>query len=105
MAAARVGSGKWTYEAIPDWGRGARGVPEFGIVSGLACDSRDNVYVFNRTIDPGVFVFDPTSLLSVGRVLLVPFGWRKVVRWSFTEFRYAFVHTTPPDEARAIWAA
>jgi pimeloyl-ACP methyl ester carboxylesterase len=53
----------------------------------------------------GVFVFDPTSLLSVGRVLLVPFGWRKVVRWTFTEFRYAFVHTMPPDEARAIWDA
>src|SRR4029453_2363479 len=53
----------------------------------------------------GVFVFDPTSLRSVGRVLLVPFGWRKVVRWSFREFRYAFVHTTPLDEARAIWEA
>jgi pimeloyl-ACP methyl ester carboxylesterase len=39
----------------------------------------------------------------VGRVLLVPFGWRKVVHWSFTEFRYAFVHTMPLDEARAIW--
>src|SRR5512133_2928600 len=31
----------------------------------------------------GVFVFDPTSLLSVGRILLVPFGWRKGVRWTF----------------------
>lgn len=53
----------------------------------------------------GVFPFYPTSLLSVGRILLVPFGWRKVVRWTFTEFRYAFVHTMPPDEARAIWAS
>jgi pimeloyl-ACP methyl ester carboxylesterase len=53
----------------------------------------------------GVFPFYPTSLLSVGRVLLIPFGWRKVVRWSFREFRYAFVHTMPPDEARAIWDA
>jgi pimeloyl-ACP methyl ester carboxylesterase len=53
----------------------------------------------------GVFVFDPTSLLSVGRILLVPFGWRKVVRWTFAEFRYAFVHTMPRDEAWAIWEA
>jgi DNA-binding beta-propeller fold protein YncE len=55
---AQVGSGKWTYEAVPNWGRGAKGVPEFGTVSGLAVDSKDNVYVFNRTGDPGVFVFD-----------------------------------------------
>jgi pimeloyl-ACP methyl ester carboxylesterase len=51
----------------------------------------------------GVPAFYPTSLLSVGRVLLVPFGWRKVVRWSFAEFRYAFVHTLEPGEARAVW--
>jgi hypothetical protein len=50
----------------------------------------------------GVFVFDPTSLLSVGRILLIPFGWRKVVRWTFTEFRYAFVplRLRPHDAAR-----
>jgi pimeloyl-ACP methyl ester carboxylesterase len=53
----------------------------------------------------GVFALHPTSLLSVGRVLLIPFGWRKVVRWSFTEFRYGFVHTMLLDEARAIWEA
>ena len=51
----------------------------------------------------GVFAFSPSTLLSLGRILLVPFGWRKVVRWTFTEFRYAFVHTMPPDEQRAIW--
>jgi pimeloyl-ACP methyl ester carboxylesterase len=51
----------------------------------------------------GVFAFAPTTLLSLGRILLVPFGWRKVVRWSFTEFRYAFVHDMSRDEARAIW--
>ena len=53
----------------------------------------------------GVFAFEPTTLLSLGRILLIPFGWRKVVRWSFTEFRYAFVHTMSPDAARAIWDA
>ena len=31
----------------------------------------------------GVFAFEPTTLLSLGRILLIPFGWRKVVRWSY----------------------
>lgn len=53
----------------------------------------------------GVLAFYPTSLLSLGRILLIPFGWRKVVRWSFREFRYAFVHTMGSDAARAIWEA
>jgi pimeloyl-ACP methyl ester carboxylesterase len=53
----------------------------------------------------GVFAFHPTTLVSLGRILLIPFGWRRVVRWSFAEFRYAFVHTMPLEEARAIWAA
>ena len=53
----------------------------------------------------GVFAFAPTTLLSLGRIFLVPFGWRKIVRWSFTEFRYAFVHTMSLKEARAIWEA
>ena len=37
----------------------------------------------------GVFALHPASLLAVGRILLIPFGWRKVVRWTFTEFRHA----------------
>jgi pimeloyl-ACP methyl ester carboxylesterase len=53
----------------------------------------------------GIFAFEPTTLLALGRILLMPFGWRKVVRWSFTEFRYAFVHTMALDEARATWDA
>lgn len=53
----------------------------------------------------GVFAFEPTTLLALGRILLIPFGWRKVVWWTFTEFRYAFVHTMPPHEQRAIWDA
>jgi pimeloyl-ACP methyl ester carboxylesterase len=53
----------------------------------------------------GILAFYPTSLLSLGRILLIPFGWRKVVRWTFTEFRYAFVHTMRLADARAIWEA
>jgi pimeloyl-ACP methyl ester carboxylesterase len=51
----------------------------------------------------GIFAFQPTSLVSLGRTLLTPFGWRRVVHWSFLEFRYAFVHTMPASEQRAIW--
>jgi DNA-binding beta-propeller fold protein YncE len=53
----RVGTGPWTYEVVPNWGRNARR-PAFGIVSGVACDRQDNVYVFQRTIEPSVIVFD-----------------------------------------------
>ena len=53
----------------------------------------------------GVFAFEPPTLLSLGRTLLTPFGWRNVVRWSYREFRYAFVHTMAEAEARAIWDA
>lgn len=51
----------------------------------------------------GVFAFYPTSLVSLGRILVTPFGWRKVVHWSFAEFRFAFVHTMSLSDARAIW--
>jgi pimeloyl-ACP methyl ester carboxylesterase len=51
----------------------------------------------------GIFAFEPTTMLALGRILLIPFGWRKVVRWTYTEFRYAFVHTMPETEARATW--
>lgn len=59
--------------------------------------------VIDSAAPKGVFTLEPTSLLSLGRILATPFGWRKVVRWTFTEFRYAFVHTLPLAEARAIW--
>ena len=61
--------------------------------------------VIDSAAPKGVFTLEPTSLLSLGRILATPFGWRKVVRWTFTEFRYAFVHTLPLPEARAIWDA
>lgn len=62
--AGTVGSGRWRYKPVADWGRGAGGVPEFGIVSGIAGDSRDRVYVFQRTIEPCVLVFDPEGNLQ-----------------------------------------
>jgi pimeloyl-ACP methyl ester carboxylesterase len=53
----------------------------------------------------GIFAFEPTSLLSLGRIFLIPFGWRKVVHWSYPEFRFAFGHRMTPDEARATYDA
>ncbi|MDP9294109.1 MAG: alpha/beta hydrolase [Actinomycetota bacterium] len=44
-----------------------------------------------------------SSLRSLGSVLRTWRGWRKVVRWSFPQFRYAFVHTLPEEEARAAY--
>lgn len=61
--------------------------------------------VIDSAAPKGIFTLEPTSLVSLGRILVTPFGWRKVVHWTFREFRYAFVHTMPLDEARAIWEA
>jgi pimeloyl-ACP methyl ester carboxylesterase len=59
-------------------------------------------------IDPapprGVVVFEPSAFRSLIGVLVTPRGWRKVVRWSFERFRYAFVHTMPEADARAAFA-
>lgn len=60
--AAMVGTGKWRYEAVPDWGR-SRQRPKLGLVSGVACDAEDNVYVFQRTPDPLMLVFNREGTL------------------------------------------
>ena len=58
----RVGSGQFQYEVVPDWGRGAE-IRAFGLVSGVACDSQDRVYVFIRSPQPEVLVYDPDGRL------------------------------------------
>jgi sugar lactone lactonase YvrE len=58
----RIGEGKFQYEVIPDWGRGPE-VLAFGLVSGVACDSQDRVYVFIRLPQPEVLVFDADGRL------------------------------------------
>src|SRR5260370_2962596 len=52
----QVGSGKPTYELIPDCFKLPTG-ESFGLVSRVATDSHDRVYVFQRK-DPPVVVFD-----------------------------------------------
>jgi pimeloyl-ACP methyl ester carboxylesterase len=58
-------------------------------------------------IDPappkGVFAFEPSTIRSLASVLLTWRGWRKVVRWSYGSFRYAFVHSLPETAARAAY--
>lgn len=58
-------------------------------------------------IDPapprGVMSFEPSAYRSLASVLLTWRGWRKVVRWSFENFRYAFAHSLPEAEARAAF--
>src|ERR1700685_3371733 len=53
---AQVGSGEYRYELIRDFLKLPNG-ESFGLVSRVATDSQDRVYVFQRK-DPPVVVFD-----------------------------------------------
>src|SRR5438270_14078419 len=55
-AMAQVGTGKYTYELIPDFFKSPDGEP-FGLISRVAADDQDHIYVFQRR-DPPVVVFD-----------------------------------------------
>ena len=52
----QVGEGKYTYELIPDFLKLPHG-ETFGLVSRVAADAQDRIYVFQRQ-DPPVVVFD-----------------------------------------------
>jgi pimeloyl-ACP methyl ester carboxylesterase len=58
-------------------------------------------------IDPappqGIFAYEPSAYRSLASVLFTWRGWRRVVRWSFEQFRYAFVHPLSPDEQHAAY--
>ena len=43
-----VGSGAYRYEVDKQWGRRSGGLAEFGLVSGVAGDAQDRVYLFIR---------------------------------------------------------
>ncbi len=53
---APAGSGTYTYERVRDWPKMPKG-ESLGVVSRVATDSQDRVYVFQRK-DPPVVVFD-----------------------------------------------
>ena len=52
----KVGSGSFTFEAVTGWGQLPAGWSYGGQVPGLAVDSQDRVYVFNRGEHP-VIIF------------------------------------------------
>jgi len=51
----------------------------------------------------GVWAYEPTAFRSLFGALTRYLLGRRVVRWSFESFRYAFVHTLPLAEARAAY--
>ncbi len=51
------GSGDFVYRAVEGWGRGQEGW-DFGIVSSVATDSQDRVYIIDREPNPAVVVMD-----------------------------------------------
>ena len=53
---ATLGSGQYTYELVRDWPKMPKG-QALGVVSRVATDSQDRVYVFQRK-DPPVVMFD-----------------------------------------------
>src|SRR5438105_4744248 len=53
---AQVGTGKYTYEVIRDFFKSPDGEP-FELISRVAADAQDRIYVFQRR-DPPVVVFD-----------------------------------------------
>lgn len=57
-----VGVGDYTYDADGNWGRSPQ-LPAFGLVSGVAGDSQDRVYVFQRLPTPIMLVFEPDGQL------------------------------------------
>ena len=52
-----VGSGGYQYEVAENWGQLPRG-RTFGVVTGVAVDSRERVYICQQQQDPPVMVFD-----------------------------------------------
>ncbi|MEE8465986.1 MAG: hypothetical protein V3S68_05860 [Dehalococcoidia bacterium] len=59
---ATLGSGKYTYELIENWGKLPAG-DTFGMVSAIATDSQDRVFAFQRK-DPPVLIFDRDGNLT-----------------------------------------
>ena len=72
----RFGDGDYRYDVVEHWGRGSTGA-RLGLVSSIAVDSEDRVYVFQRLPAPVMLVFasDGTRLGSWGGDLFVSDGY------------------------------
>lgn len=51
----------------------------------------------------GLFPFYPSTVRSLGRVLLSWRGWQRVLRMPFPDFRYAFVNNMTPEHQRSAY--
>lgn len=51
----------------------------------------------------GIIITQPSAYRSLFGVISKWGAWKSIVRWSFPEFRYAFVHTLPEAEQRAAY--
>jgi pimeloyl-ACP methyl ester carboxylesterase len=51
----------------------------------------------------GLFAFYPSTIRSLGKVLLTWQGWRRIVRTAFHDFRYAFVNNMSVEQQRAVF--
>lgn len=51
----------------------------------------------------GLFAFHPSTVRSLGKVLLTWQGWRKIVRTTFPDFGYAFVNNMPSEHQRSVY--
>ena len=56
------GDGNYTYRAVEAWGHGPDGWT-FGIVSSMATDSQDRVYIIDREPNPAIVVMDRSGKL------------------------------------------
>jgi streptogramin lyase len=63
VSTTTVGSGRFTYEIDKEWGRRSGGLNEFGLVSGVAGDSQDRVYLYIRQPVAEMLVLDPDGKL------------------------------------------
>jgi DNA-binding beta-propeller fold protein YncE len=61
-APVRLGTGRWTYEAVPSWGKLPAGM-KYGHGCGIVVDGQDRIYVTSRSSNPAVAVFDPAGQL------------------------------------------
>jgi hypothetical protein len=63
VTSATVGTGAFTFEVDKQWGRREGGLDAFGLVSGVAGDSKDHVYLFIRQPVAEILVLNPDGKL------------------------------------------
>jgi sugar lactone lactonase YvrE len=53
-----VGQGKYTYSVDKNWGRGTGALTAFGVAQGVTGDSKDRIYVFQRSPTAEILILD-----------------------------------------------